>query len=105
MKTVNISYTELLDIYTANGHQVKQPNSVKAICEALNTMSSKMVEVVWERLDAQNQAIYELVKQVAELRAALGTQVKAAARSMSGRECYCGTRHNESACPVCHAKS
>lgn len=110
MSKLGITYEELLEIYAVNGHQVKQPNSVKAIAQALNTIYSRVfsgvMDTVNNRLNEYYNVIVSLERKVTDLQAA-AIKVPGPRRAAGpGRNCYCGTfvHPEEPSCPVCKAK-
>lgn len=111
MYKLAITYDELLEIYAVNGHTVKQPNSVKAITQALNTVYSRVMDSVAARFNDYGNVLLELQAKVAELQGVIVAQATSAqtqrkAVNTSGRMCYCGTLvQGGGPCPTCYANS
>lgn len=108
MLKIGITYDELLEIYAINGHQVKQPNSVKAIAHALTTISKRIVDMVDARFNDYANVLVELQGKVAELQGLVVQQAAGAPRRATGagKLCYCGTfvQASDERCPTCHAR-
>ena len=106
-----ITYDELLEIYATNGHTVKQPNSVKAIAQALNTVYARVMDSVNDRFNDYGNVLLELQAKVAELQGvivaqAASTHTQRKVVNASGRMCYCGTLvQGGGPCPTCYAGS
>jgi hypothetical protein len=105
MKVLGISFDELCEIYARNGHQIKQPNSVKAINEAINIAMFRVWELLDKRFNDYNAALLALSTEVEVLKAQLQNKVARAVPNltMSGR-CYCGTLITDQACGTCGRK-
>lgn len=99
IKTLGITYEELVEIYAVCGHTIKQPASVKAIAVALNTVAAKILENVNDRFNSYYKALQDLNAKVVALQGAPKTAK--AWSGQTGHMCYCGAIVTGERCEVC----